>query len=140
MKNAKRNTIILLLIGIVVTYFILKDNFESIVENLLLANKWLLLLCFVLVIMYWLCRALALYFVVKKYKKNVKFKVILHQTLITQFFNGITPFAPGGEQLQVYMLTKSGIKVANATNVIVQEFIMYQIALVLIGFMALGLN
>ncbi len=140
MKNAKRNTIILLLIGIVVTYFILKDNFESIVENLLLANKWLILLCFMLVIVYWLCRSLALYLVVKKYKKNVKFKVILHQTLITQFFNGITPFATGGEPMQVYMLTKSGMKVASATNVIVQEFIMYQIALVLIGFMALGLN
>jgi hypothetical protein len=64
----------------------------------------------------------------------------MHQTIITQFFNGVTPFATGGEPMQVYMLTKSGVKVANATNIIVQEFIMYQIALVIIGFLALLLN
>ena len=64
----------------------------------------------------------------------------MHQTLITQFFNGVTPFATGGEPMQVYMLTKSGVKVANATNIIIQEFIMYQIALIFIGVLALGLN
>ncbi len=140
MKNAKRNTIILLLIAVVVMYFILKDNFQSIVDNMLLANKWLILFSFLLIVLYWFFRALSLYLVVKRYKKKIKFRVILHQTLITQFFNGITPFATGGEPMQVYMLTKSGIKVANATNIIVQEFIMYQIALILIGFIALGLN
>ncbi len=140
MKNAKRNTIILLLIAVVVMYFILKDDFQSIVENLLLANKWLILFSLCLVCLYWLFRAISLYLIVKRYKKKIRFKVIFHQTLITQFFNGITPFATGGEPMQVYMLTKSGVKVANATNIIVQEFIMYQIALVLIGFLSLLLN
>ena len=82
----------------------------------------------------------SLYLIVKRYKRKIRFRVIFHQTLITQFFNGITPFATGGEPMQVYMLTKSGVKVANATNIIVQEFIMYQIALVLIGFLSLILN
>ena len=140
MKNAKRNTIILLLIAVVVMYFILKDNFQSIVENLWLANKWLILFSLCLVCLFWLFRAISLYLIVKRYKRKIRFRVIFHQTLITQFFNGITPFATGGEPMQVYMLTKSGVKVANATNIIVQEFIMYQIALVLIGFLSLILN
>ena len=140
MKNTIRNTVILLLVAVVVTYFVMKDDYQSIIDNLLLANKWLILLCVVIVFIYWLLRALSLYIIVKRYKKKIRFRVIMHQTLITQFFNGVTPFATGGEPMQVYMLTKSGVKVANATNIIIQEFIMYQIALIFIGVLALGLN
>ena len=42
--------------------------------------------------------------------------------------------------MQVYMLKKSGLKVASATNIIVQEFIMYQLALIVIGALSLILN
>ncbi|MBR1385273.1 MAG: flippase-like domain-containing protein [Bacilli bacterium] len=140
MKNTKRNTIVLLIIIAIVLFFIMKDDFNEIIDNLILANKWLILLTVGLVFIYWLLRALSLYLIVKRYKNNIKYSKMFNQILITQFFNGITPFATGGEPMQVYMLTKSGIRVANATNIIVQEFIMYQIALVLIGVLALGLN
>ena len=138
-KNTK-SIIIILLIMTIVLYFIMKDDFQDIVDNLLSANKWLIMIGVILIIGYWLLRALALYIVVKKYKKDIKYSKMLHQILITQFFNGITPFATGGEPMQVYMLNKSGVKVAQATNIIVQEFIMYQAALVLIGLLALILN
>ena len=140
MKNTKRNTIILLIICLIVLYFVVKDDFPNIVDNLLLANKWLILLSVLLIIGYWLLRSLALFIVVKKYKKNIRYSKMVHQILITQFFNGITPFATGGEPMQVYMLKKSGVKVAQATNIIVQEFIMYQIALVMMGVVCLILN
>ena len=138
-KNTK-SIIIILLIMAIVLYFIMKDDFQDIVDNLLSANKWLIMVGVILIIGYWLLRALALYIVVKKYKKDIKYSKMLHQILITQFFNGITPFATGGEPMQVYMLNKSGVKVAQATNIIVQEFIMYQAALVLVGLIALILN
>ena len=140
MKNTKRNTIILLIICLIVLYFVVKDDFANIMDNLILANKWLILLSVLLIIGYWLLRSLALFIVVKKYKKSIKYSKMLHQILITQFFNGITPFATGGEPMQVYMLKKSGVKVAQATNIIVQEFIMYQMALVLMGVVCLILN
>lgn len=140
MKNTKKNTIILLIICFVVMYFVVKDDFADILDNLILANKWLIALSVFLIIGYWLLRSLALFIVVRKYKKNIKYSKMFHQILITQFFNGITPFATGGEPMQVYMLKISGVKVAQATNIIVQEFIMYQIALVIIGFLCLGLN
>lgn len=138
-KNTK-SIIVILLITAIVLYFVMKDDFQDIVDNLLSANKWLILVGFIFIVGYWLFRALALYIVVKRYKKNIKYSKMLHQILITQFFNGITPFATGGEPMQVYMLNKSGVKVAQATNIIVQEFIMYQAALVLVGLIALILN
>ena len=140
MKNTKRNTIILLIICFVVMYFVVKDDFADILDNLILANKWLIMLSVFLIIGYWVLRAFAFFIVVRQYKGNIKYSKLLHQVLITQFFNGITPFATGGEPMQVYMLKTSGIKVAQATNIVVQEFIMYQIALVIMGFLCLGLN
>ena len=121
-------------------YFVVKDDFADIMDNLILANKWLIMLSVFLIIGYWVLRALAFYIIVRKYKGNIKYSKLLHQVLITQFYNGITPFATGGEPMQVYMLKTSGVKVAQATNIVVQEFIMYQMALVIIGFICLGLN
>lgn len=140
MKNTKRNTVILLLVAVIVAFFLLKDDFNEIMDQLILANKWYILISLLLIFAYWLLRALALYTVVKRHKKNIKYSKMLHQILITQFFNGITPFATGGEPMQIYMLKKSGINVAKATNIIVQEFIMYQTALIIMGFVCLFLN
>ena len=135
-----KNIIFILCIMAIVLYFVMKDEFSDIVDRLVTADKWLILVGVIFIIFYWLLRALALYIVVKRYEPDIKYRKMLHQILITQFFNGITPFATGGEPMQVYMLNKSGVKVAQATNIIVQEFIMYQIALLLVGVICLGLN
>ncbi len=140
MKNAKRNTFIVFLITIVILFFVLKDDYNTIVNNLLVANKWYILLGIVCVFVYWLLRSMCLWNVVKEYKPRVKLKTMIHQTMITQFFNGITPFSTGGQPMQIYMLNKSGIKVAHATNIIVQDFIMYQLALIIMGILALIAN
>ena len=62
---------------------------------------------------------------------------MFRQTLITQFFNGITPFSTGGQPMQIYMLRNSGIKVGPATNIIIQDFLMYQLALITIGLVSI---
>lgn len=125
---------------IVVMFFILKDDYENILNNLLLANKWYILFGIVLIFLYWLLRALCLHIIVREYKPKMKLSRMVQQVLITQFFNGITPFSTGGQPMQVYMLKKSGVKIASATNIIVQDFIMYQLALIVIGVFALGIN
>lgn len=140
MKNTKRNTVIVLLITVIVMFFILKDDYENILNNLLLANKWYILFGVVLIFLYWILRAICLHIIVREYKPKIKLTQMIHQILITQFFNGITPFSTGGQPMQVYMLKKSGVKIASATNIIVQDFIMYQLALIVIGVFALGVN
>ena len=60
--------------------------------------------------------------------------------LRTQFVNAITPFATGGQPYQVYYLKKSKIGFANSTVIIVENFIVYQIALVTLGLVALFSN
>ena len=72
--------------------------------------------------------------------KKVSKREAVRLNFIAQFFNGITPFATGGEPMAVYMLTEQGIPVSKATNYMVQSFIFYQVALVLCGFIAVTYN
>jgi uncharacterized protein (TIRG00374 family) len=140
MKNLKRNSVILLLITAVVLFFILKDDYQDIVNALSNANIIFILIGMVFSVSYWFFKSLSLHNIVREYKKSISLKRIFKQITITQFFNGITPFASGGQPMQIYMLGKSGLKFTHSTNIIVQDFILYQMALITHGVIAVLLN
>lgn len=140
MKNIRKHSFILLLITIGILFFILKDNFSEIVSILLKMNIWYILVSILLIILYWVFKAMSKFFIVKEYSKNIKFETIFKQTIITKFFNGITPFSSGGQPMEIYMLKKSGISLAKSTNIILQNFLLYQIILVLYGIFAIIIN
>lgn len=134
------NIIILIVITGLVLYFSLKDDFEAIIERIVNINIWYLLLAFIMIFIYWFLRSLALHKFTKKFKKDNKYASSLQCMLRTQFFNAITPFSTGGQPYQIYYLTKSGLSPTLATNIIIQNFIVYQIALVFLGIMAVLAN
>ncbi len=140
MKSTKKNTIFVLLVMCIVFYFLIKDDYENILYNLSISNKFLILLGVVFVFVYYALKAGALYLITKEHKRDVRFKNMFNQTLIAQFFNGITPFSTGGQPMQIYMLNKTGISVGSATNIIIQDFLMYQLALITIGVFAVLFN
>ena len=129
MKNLKKHSFILLLVTLLVLYLVLKDNFSQIMG---------LLLSFIF--LYWVFKSIAMYIVARHYSKSIKGFNIFKQIVITQFFNGITPFSTGGQPMQIYMLKKSNISLAKSTNIVMQDFMMYQVALVLYGIFAVVAN
>lgn len=140
MKNNKRNFIIILILTLLVLYLALKDNFQEKVKYLFSFDiKWLLI-AFSLILLYWLLKGLVLYFCSKKVydKYSVKQGILLMVT--TQFFHAITPFSSGGQPWQIYKLKKDGLSLGQSSNVIIQDFIAYQIALVLLGAIAIISN
>lgn len=140
MKNLKKHSIILLIITAVVLFFVIKDDFNNIVSALSNANIALIIVGMCFTILYWLFKSMALHNIVREYRKKIKLRQIFKQITITQFFNGVTPFASGGQPMQIYMLGKSGIKFTHSTNIIVQDFILYQMALITHGVIAVLLN
>lgn len=140
MQNIKKNSIILFFITLVVLYFVIKDDFYNIIDTLSKANMFIIVIGALFTVGYWFFKSIALFDIVKEYKKDIKLKEMFKQITITQFFNGITPFASGGQPMQVYMLGRSGLKYTHSTNIIVQEFILYQMALVTHGVIAVFLN
>ena len=140
MKQAKRNGLILTLITLLVLYFVLKDNFGAVIEELQKANLLWIGIAVLITVIYVIFQSLGLHVIIKNYEKDYAYKKTLQLTLITNFFNGITPFATGGQPMQVYLLKRDGIRVSSGTNIIMQNFILYQLALVIFGLLALGLN
>ncbi len=139
MKNLKRNTIIILIITLGVLYFSLKDQFQQVVTTLLRVDLKFILVAICCYAVYIFLKAWVTYISVGDAKKISLLEAVKHN-IITQFFNGITPFSTGGQPMEIYMLHEHGIRSTKATNIIMLNFIFYQVALVLFGICAVIYN
>ena len=133
------NIVLLVLVTIIVLYVSLKDNFFDVIDGIRKLNFFWIIIAFVLTIGYYYFRSLSLYTFVKKFK-NIEFKKVLRISFITQFFDGITPSSSGGQPYQIYALNREKISIVDSTNIAIQNFIVYQIALVLLSFFAVLSN
>ena len=138
-KGLKKNAIILFIVTIGILIIVLKDDFKGIVNTLKGMDIRFLFVGIVLYFISIFIKGFINYKTVANKKKISISEAIKHQ-LITQFFNGITPFSTGGQPMEVYMLTQHGISVSQATNITIQNFVFYQIALVIFGLLAVGYN
>ena len=134
------NALVIVLITSLVLYLALKDNFNEIINQILSMNLLWVIVAFSFVIIYWVLRTCAMHTFVKMVDKKQKYSTSLLLMLRTQFVNAITPFATGGQPYQVYYLKKCGISITDSTVIIVENFIVYQIALVTLGLVALFSN
>ncbi len=139
LNNLKKNTILLLIITSIVLFVVLKDDWQEIIHAFQHIDiKYAILAVF----LFSLSVTIKGYinYLITNNKKKVSFRESVKHSLITQFFNGITPFATGGQPMEIYMLTEHDISLANATNQTIQSFIFYQIALVICGILAVIYN
>ena len=132
--------ILLVVIAGLVLYFSLKDDYKEILNGIINANKLWLLLAVVLIFGYWFFKALIFFRFTRKFKKDYKFKKAFKLQLLTNFFNAITPFSSGGQPFQIYTLKKQGVELTASTSIIIQNFIVYQIALVSLGIISIISN
>lgn len=139
-KNKKINIILLILITCLVLYFSLKDNFIEVVNQIISMNIWYILFALLLLLLFFVFKSISIYLFCKKINKNFKFLEAFQLIFRTQFFNAITPFAAGGQPYQIYYLKKCNIDYASSTGIVLENFIVYQIALVLLGLFALITN
>jgi len=139
-KNNIRNGIIIAIISIIVLFLALKDDFYEKINYLFSFNIWWLIGGILLVILYWLLKAQVIRLCGTQIKKDYTFKQALKLTLDTQFFNAITPFSLGGQPYQVYRLKKQGFNLEQGMNIIIQDCIVYQIALIILGTIAILAN
>lgn len=140
LKNKKFNFIFILILTFTVLFFSLKDNFLEVLRSLQTLNLFWLFIAFILVIGYWFFSSLAMFFIGKKFKKNLKFSSVFKLNIVTQFFNGVTPFASGGQPYQIFALKKEKMSLADSTNISIETFVTYQLALIIIGSIAVLSN
>lgn len=140
MKHKKTYEIVLLVATVIILYFVLKDNFESTLTIVKNANYFYLFLAALLYSISFLLEALTTFFLIKEYKANYTYIMCVRLALVTKFFNGITPLATGGRPLLVFELKKDGIPAANGTNVVVQNFMLFQVSLIIFSIITFMLD
>lgn len=140
MKNKVLSFLSILVVTIIVLYFSLKDDYTTIVSTILNINKCWLLVAFLLLFIYYFLRSFTIYSFAKKFNTNYRLIDGIVLTLKTNFFHAITPFSTGGQPYEVYNLSKNDIKATDAINVSIENFIVYQIALVFLGIISIIFN
>ena len=138
-NNIKKNTILLLIITLVVLYIVLKDDWNEIVNAMKTIDIKFILLALIFYFLSIVIKGYVNYLIVND-KDKISIKEAIKHNLITQFFNGVTPFSTGGQPMEIYMLTEHDIPLSKATNQTIQSFIFYQIALVICGALAVIYN
>lgn len=140
MKKKIFNYLLLASVTIIVLYFSLKDNYKEIMDVVITLDiKWLLV-GFFLISCYWFFKAIALKSIIKKFKPGYRFRTAFKFILQINFFNAITPFSSGGQPFEIYYLKKDNIKLADVTTIVIEQFVVYQVALVSLGLIAIGAN
>lgn len=139
-KNNKFSFIFILFLTGLVLFFSLKDNFFEVVKQIRNLNLFWLLVAFLLVIGHWFFSSLAMYLIGKKFNSNLKFNNVFKLNIVTQFFNGVTPFASGGQPYQIYALKKEKLSLVDSTNISIETFVTYQLALIILGSIAIICN
>lgn len=140
MKKQGKNIIILLLVTFLVFYLIMKDDFSTKLNLILSMNKWWLLCAVLFILAYWLLQTISLHAITPDNDDKPSFWTLLKSTIICNFFSAITPSATGGQPFQIYFLKKNGLHLGTATNLVVSQSTLYQIALVIFGTFAIILN
>lgn len=133
MKNKKYflNILLILLIGGGVIYLSIGDNFDQILSAFQHAKiSWIVVMVLVM-FCYYILDSFSLFYFGRAFKPDYTFRQSLVNSISGIFFNGITPFASGGQFAQVYIFNKQGITPTNSSSILLMCFICYQSILVL---------
>ena len=139
-KKIKLYLLFVFCLFVFVLYFILKDNFKDILGALVNVNILYLLLGILIVFISKLLMGVIVYYLSKKEYEKVNIKKIFKIELIYPFFGGITPGSIGGESSEIIYLKQSGVPYGKASSVVMQKYIIYQIALIGVNLIAVLLN
>lgn len=120
--------IVFLITAVVFVIFFSFNDFNKTIELLKTvngANMGMAVLCLVIYALLW---PMSLCFIAKQNRFDAHFLDVYLIGESEHFFNAITPFATGGQPVQVYLFTKKKIKASDSTGIIVSNFIAFMIA------------
>lgn len=136
-KHIINGVVPILAMIIVFTFIASRGELENVANALKAVRPFFLLFGLLLICAYWLFEAMILHRLLDSAKEGLSFWKSLRITLAGQFFNGITPFASGGQPAQLYMLHRQNVPLGTGASILTKKFIIYQAALVLYSLVVL---
>lgn len=124
------NITIISLTFFLIGYFIFSEGglIDLLNSGLKISIKWICLAVFVHLLNI-LIDSLIIYLFVKHTTPEMTFGKALIAGMTGQFFCAVTPSASGGQPMQILVMSRMGIKGANATSALIQKFLVWQFTL-----------
>lgn len=90
-----------------------------------------LLIAILSIFIFWLLESYMIYVLITKFTEKKKilktFWLALKATMIGQYYSNITPFASGGQPVQLYIMLDDDVPASSGTAVLVTKFLLFQI-------------
>lgn len=140
MKNLKGKSFLVLLLTILMLFYILRNDFFVVLNLIKTANLLWIIMAIVIYYFGIFIETIPLKLIINQYNKDYSLLDTFKLNIITKFFNGITPLASGGQPFQVYELHTDKIKLSDATSIVIGNYLIYQIALILLSIICYIIN
>lgn len=126
---------------IVVLIFVFSMNdIDEIYQTLKNVDMLNILFAILLLLLYFILWPLSLYTFTKLGKINIKFKDVFLIGSMEHFFNGVTPFASGGQPFQAYSFKKKNVGYSESTGILLINYIIYQAVITILFLVAFIIN
>nr|WP_308742837.1 lysylphosphatidylglycerol synthase transmembrane domain-containing protein [uncultured Anaerocolumna sp.] len=126
--------ILLVLIVITILYYLKGYTLQDLQNALANANFAYLFGGFCMIIIFVICEAINIYLILKTLNHKIPFFRCFEYSSIGFYFSSITPSASGGQPAQIYYMKQDKIPMAASSITIFFIVYVYQIAMILIGF------
>ncbi len=137
-KKYIKNIILVLVVSIfVITFISSQSDFNQIIDNLVKVNWFYLGIAIIILLIHWVLWSNTLQSLIMRKNSDIS-NVDNYLIAGSDFlFNGITPYASGGQPFQLYAYTRAKVKGSDATSSLTMNFIIHQISLMLISTISL---
>ena len=109
-------------------------------QTLMESRKLWLVLAFACIAVYWLFDAGVLHIFLKTGYKKYRFKSSFSAAMIGLLYSALTPFAIGGQPMQIYQLAKNNVKPGDAASFIAAKTLIFQVCMVTYSLVALFIS
>lgn len=140
MKKNKYNLILLALLTFVILFFVLKDDFNNILSALFNIKYYYILLILFIIFVSDLIKALVLYNSCKANEIKYEYLECLKLVVVSHFFDGITPFASGGQAYQILKLKSKDINYSKGIGLIFYNFTIFHFSFLILSILSVVLN
>lgn len=137
----RRNSIVFVLMmiaGVGIFSWSFKNvSMSQLAHDLSKANWWWLLVALLAMVAYLLIESIVVKIFVDDSHEKLSWSNAVRIPLVEQFGNGITPFAAGGQPMQLITLIQAGVDPGRAGSILLMKFVVYQAMIVVNFFIAM---
>ncbi|MDR3190018.1 MAG: flippase-like domain-containing protein [Lactobacillaceae bacterium] len=126
---------VMLLIGSAIFYWSMRTvNMVKLLHDLAHANWWWFIVAVIAMLIYLVMEAAIVKVFVDTQHEKLNWYNALRVPLVEQFGNGITPFATGGQPMQMFAMAQAGVDAGRAGSILLMKFVVFQ-GMIVINFL-----